>query len=114
MVSSDEARKAELDMSLLQRLFERPLYADKNAVIDYLRPSTHLRKNYRSHPGILMPPSALFYNDTLLPFATNGKVSWSGLPDSRLPIKIIGCESKEECIDEVRLSRNKIILQTKY
>ncbi|KAF9451324.1 P-loop containing nucleoside triphosphate hydrolase protein [Macrolepiota fuliginosa MF-IS2] len=100
IVSSDEARKAELDMSLLQRLFERPLYANEAATIEHFRPRAHLRKNYRSHPVILMPPSALFYNDTLVPFASNGKMSWSGLPDNRLPVRIIGCESEEECIDE--------------
>lgn len=88
-------------MSLLQRLFERPVYADESTTIQYFRPCAHLRNNYRSHPAILMPPSALFYSDSLVPFATNGKVSWSGLPESRLPVRIIGCESEEEGIDEV-------------
>ncbi|KXN83986.1 putative RNA helicase SDE3 [Leucoagaricus sp. SymC.cos] len=79
IVSSFEARKAELDMSLLQRLFERPPYSDINSTIKYYRPHAHLRKNYRSHPAILMPPSALFYSDTLVPCANNGRIVWSGL-----------------------------------
>lgn len=91
-------------MSLLQRLFERPLYAGEAAGIRHSRPCGHLRKNYRSHPVILMPPSALFYNDNLVPFAKNGMISWSGLPDNRLPIRILGCESEEEGVEEVRFS----------
>jgi superfamily I DNA and/or RNA helicase len=102
IVSSDEARKDELDLSLLQRLFERSLYTNEAATTEYFRPYAYLRRNYRSHPTILMPPSALFYNDTLLPCATNGRISWSNLPDQRLPVKIIGCAGDEECIDEVR------------
>lgn len=54
-----------------------------------------------SHPAILMPPSAIFYNDSLVPCAVNGSVSWSGLPNPRLPLLLIGNESKEECVDEV-------------
>jgi helicase MOV-10 len=102
IVSSDEARKDELDLSLLQRLFERPLYVNDVATTECFRPCAYLRRNYRSHPAILMPPSALFYNDTLLPCATNGRISWSNLPDQRLPVKIIGSAGDEECIDEVR------------
>ncbi|KAJ3554546.1 hypothetical protein NP233_g12400 [Leucocoprinus birnbaumii] len=83
IVSSPEARKAELDTSLLQRLFERPLYSDEQSTTPYYRPCTHLCKNYRSHPAILMPPSALFYNDSLVPFAKNGRVVWERLRGKR-------------------------------
>ncbi|KAJ3568151.1 hypothetical protein NP233_g5899 [Leucocoprinus birnbaumii] len=83
IVSSPEARKAELDTSLLQRLFERPLYSDEQSTTPYYRPCTHLCKNYRSHPAILMPPSALFYNDSLVPFAKNGRVVWERLRSKR-------------------------------
>ena len=49
-----------------------------------------------------MPPSAIFYNDTLQPFAKNGTVVWSGLPNPKLPLKVIGTDSSEESNDEVR------------
>ncbi|KAK7055393.1 P-loop containing nucleoside triphosphate hydrolase protein [Favolaschia claudopus] len=104
-VTSDAARDAELDVSLLQRLFDRPVYADfrEKPVLLFpprFQPSTTLVKNYRSHPAILMPPSTLFYNDCLVPCAVNGSIVWSGLPNPRLPLLFIGSESKEECVDE--------------
>ncbi|KAJ7855002.1 P-loop containing nucleoside triphosphate hydrolase protein [Mycena olivaceomarginata] len=97
-VTSDAARDAELDVSLLQRLFDRPVYAEK-AVPSRFRPYTNLVKKL-SHPAILMPPSSLFYDDALVPFAVNGTIAWSGLPNPRLPLLFIGSEAKEECIDE--------------
>ncbi|TFK37683.1 P-loop containing nucleoside triphosphate hydrolase protein [Crucibulum laeve] len=107
VVASENARNAELDVSLLERLSERSVYTSHS----YKRPSEppslqtwspfiHLVKNYRSHPAILMPPSALFYDDSLEPCAKNGIIQWSGLSNPRLPIKFIGNETKEECIDE--------------
>ncbi|KAF8172752.1 P-loop containing nucleoside triphosphate hydrolase protein [Mycena galopus ATCC 62051] len=92
-VTSDAARDAELDVSLLQRLFDRPVYASNPEQV-------LLSSNYRSHPGILMPPSALFYSDSLVPCAVNGTVVWSGLPNPHLPLLFIGSESTEECVDE--------------
>lgn len=50
-----------------------------------------------------MPPSAIFYNDSLEPCANNGVINWSGLPDPRLPLIFIGSEAKEDDVDEVRL-----------
>lgn len=103
IVASDEARSAELEVSLLERLFERPLYSTYVPEgPSPLRPwpYTKLVKNYRSHPAILMPPSAIFYNDTLQPYAQNGKISWSGLPNPRLPLKFIGTDALEKSTDE--------------
>ncbi|KAJ3505597.1 hypothetical protein NLJ89_g7334 [Agrocybe chaxingu] len=114
LISSDEARAAELEVSLLERLFERPLYSDfieatrkvsinghgRSTASQRLPPYTRLVKNYRSHPAILMPPSAIFYNDTLEPCAENGKVVWKGLSNPDLPLKFIGDESPEESSDE--------------
>ncbi|KDR78399.1 hypothetical protein GALMADRAFT_245562 [Galerina marginata CBS 339.88] len=107
IVASDEARSAEFEVSLLERLFERPLYAQSrqdsrllNGSSKRLPPYTTLVKNYRSHPVILMPPSAIFYNDTLEPCATNGKISWSGLAKPQLPLKFIGTDSVEKSNDE--------------
>ncbi|KAJ7075675.1 P-loop containing nucleoside triphosphate hydrolase protein [Mycena belliarum] len=98
-VTSDAARDAELDVSLLQRLFDLPVYAAHrgNHTLGTFRPHTNLSS---SHPAILMPPSAIFYEDSLVPCATNGTISWSGLPNPRLPLLFIGSESKEECVDE--------------
>ncbi|KAJ6520595.1 P-loop containing nucleoside triphosphate hydrolase protein [Mycena vulgaris] len=93
-VTSDAARDAELDVSLLERLSGRPVYAanTKAAALELTR--------FRPHPAILMPPSAIFYEDSLVPCAVNGTICWSGLPDPRLPLLFIGSESKEECVDE--------------
>ncbi|KAJ7730393.1 P-loop containing nucleoside triphosphate hydrolase protein [Mycena maculata] len=95
IVTSDAARDAELDVSLLQRLFDRPVYASHREESATFRPS-----NFRPHPAILMPPSAIFYDDSLVPCAVNGTIAWSGLPDPRLPLLFIGSESGEECVDE--------------
>ncbi|KAJ7270897.1 P-loop containing nucleoside triphosphate hydrolase protein [Mycena rebaudengoi] len=98
IVTSDAARDAGLDVSLLQRLYERPVYT-----VSPNPPFVHdllIQHFSLSHPAILMPPSAIFYNDSLVPCAVNGSVSWSGLPNPRLPLLLIGNESKEECVDE--------------
>ncbi|KAJ7619298.1 P-loop containing nucleoside triphosphate hydrolase protein [Roridomyces roridus] len=108
IVTSDAARDAELDVSLLQRLFDRPVYAShrergeesaKFRVTNF-RPYANLVRNYRSHPAILMPPSAIFYDDSLVPCATNGTIGWSGFSNPRLPLLFIGSDAKEECVDE--------------
>lgn len=58
-------------------------------------------QNYRSHPAILMPPSAMFYNDSLQPCASNGLISWAGLKNNKFPLTFLGCDTKEENLDEV-------------
>lgn len=99
IIFSDHCRSNNLDISLLERLFERPLYTNEQSSVH--RPFVNLVKNYRSHSAILMPPSALFYNDTLEPCAHgNGVVVWSGLPNVKIPLTFIGSTSLEECIDE--------------
>ncbi|KAK0476087.1 AAA domain-containing protein [Armillaria novae-zelandiae] len=99
IIFSDHCRSNDLDISLLERLFERPLYTNEQSSI--YKTFVNLVKNYRSHPAILMPPSALFYNDTLEPCARgNGDVVWSGLPNAKIPLTFIGSTSLEECIDE--------------
>lgn len=86
-------------VSLFERLFSRSLYADHPlsrrlaARSDFslepqgaamiVPPFSNLVRNYRSHPAILAVPSALYYNDTLIPEAprapVNGAVSsWIG------------------------------------
>lgn len=48
-----------------------------------------------------MPPSAIFYNDSLEPCAQNGRINWSGLANPDLPLVFIGNEGKEQSVDEV-------------
>lgn len=50
-----------------------------------------------------MPPSAIFYSDTLVPCATNGVLKWSGLPNSRIPLRFIGHKSDEDTNDHDRV-----------
>ncbi|KAJ8090463.1 adenylosuccinase ade13 [Marasmius tenuissimus] len=116
IIVSDAARKSELDVSLLERLFERPVYAEhpetRSKVVSptalewqhggppNFKPFVNLTKNYRSHPAILMPPSAMFYNDSLEPYATNGLISWAGLPNPSFPVKFIGSYTKEDSVNE--------------
>ncbi|KAF9265127.1 P-loop containing nucleoside triphosphate hydrolase protein [Marasmius fiardii PR-910] len=93
IIVSDIARQNELDVSLLERLLERPVYAE-HPEARYQAP------NYRSHPAILMPPSAMFYNDSLEPCAANGLISWAQLPNPSFPLKFIGSYTKEDSIHE--------------
>ncbi len=50
-----------------------------------------------------MPPSAIFYNDSLQPRAENGFISWSRLRDPDMPLKFVGDPSSEDTDDEVCL-----------
>lgn len=49
-----------------------------------------------------MPPSAIFYNESLEPCARNGVINWTELPNKRLPLAFIGNDTHEESVDEVR------------
>lgn len=130
-VTSSDARAAELDVSLLQRLFERPLYknhpssrqnmnsrlllvaADKrdlaenesHAASDLSPPLCNLVKNYRSHIGLLMVPSASFYNDTLQPCAPRSiqdtpMLRWPMLTSKSIPLLIWHVDGTEDMVDE--------------
>ncbi|KAG7087423.1 hypothetical protein E1B28_013391 [Marasmius oreades] len=116
IIVSDVARQNELDVSLLERLLERPVYAEhpearsqavhpitlewQNGGLPAFKPFVNLTKNYRSHPAILMPPSAMFYNDSLEPCAANGLIAWAQLPNPSFPLVFIGTNTKEDSIHE--------------
>ncbi|KAI9865686.1 MAG: hypothetical protein M1813_002144 [Trichoglossum hirsutum] len=91
------SRDKNLERSLFERLFDRPIYRDhplarkrakaqdwnpsaKSAVSMIRPPFANLFRNYRSHTAILAVPSALFYNDTLIPEATDtdSMADWTG------------------------------------
>ncbi|KAF3479919.1 uncharacterized protein GIQ15_06895 [Arthroderma uncinatum] len=110
-----------LSISLFERLFSRPCYADhplsrrnagpyKKLVQEMLpipRPAfTNLTRNYRSHPAILPVPSVLFYSDTLIPCATpvepDGPVpTW---PEWKSPYRwpvLFSCNTSLDNVEEV-------------
>lgn len=130
-VTSPEARAAELDVSLLQRLFERPLYknhpgsrqnlgprllgteastvdlaeASTINIKDLTSPLCNLMKNYRSHIGLLMVPSASFYNDTLQPCAPRSiqetpMLQWPLLTSRSIPLMLWHVDGTEDMVDE--------------
>ncbi|KAG0368984.1 hypothetical protein BGZ54_000680, partial [Gamsiella multidivaricata] len=108
----------ELQMSFLERLITtEPLYRDhpqsrqfarpkgkigtqtvKNKDTEYLEKTipcfANLVQNYRCHPKMLMMPSTMFYNDTLLASADEAKInSMLGcpiLPNPDCPIAFVG------------------------
>ncbi len=113
IITSERARTGELDLSLLERLSSRTIYiASKEGVdrrmrrLSLLQPITWLLNNYRSHPGILLLPSTLFYDDTLEPKAKAPLPSWPELPNSKLPVLIKGIEQPEDWVEEVGMSRS--------
>lgn len=97
IVSSAKARDAGLDDSMMDRLSRLELY-------DHRRKSTPafvgLVRNYRSHPGILLASSTMFYGDRLEPRAVLPPARWRGLPNPKLPIKIVGVEAAENWVEE--------------
>lgn len=87
------SNQAALRLSLFERLLNRPVYREyPTAQRGYRKISTvpsmpliqpafaKLVRNYRSHPAILTVPNALFYNDTLIPEASDveGLRQWTG------------------------------------
>jgi hypothetical protein len=102
IVTSSRARDHALDVSLMERLQERLIYDLKANVQSESVNIIRLVKNYRSHPGILLLPSTIFYDDALEPVADVPLSQWNGLPNKRLPMLIRGIEAAEGWIDEVR------------
>ena len=106
---------AAMQTSLFERLLDRPFYREHplarskqsggvmrpltQEMLPILRPAfTNLIRNYRSHVSILAIPSALFYNDTLEPEATNTNalLSWPGWRGRRWPVLFVSNTSPDE------------------
>ena len=84
-----------LNISLLERLINRPLYCrneDKFSDHGCYDPLlvTKLINNYRSHPAVLRLPSAVFYHDELVPCADvrmrESFCQWEKLPNKGFPV----------------------------
>jgi len=106
------ARRYGLDISLFERLLKRDVYADhpnarqniwKHFEGRWYRPAfVNLIRNYRSHKGILMMPSAMFYNSTLLDEARNttSLTSWKYLTNPKIPVLFVPCADEEMWIPD--------------
>ncbi|GAA98489.1 hypothetical protein E5Q_05175 [Mixia osmundae IAM 14324] len=117
-IDSEEARAHDFDQSLLERLSELPLYAEHPSARSKGTSRTgrsplpprpvhfaDLTRNYRSHPGLLMMPSALFYDNSLRAEAAEQikatpLLSWSGLSGSHIPLLFHGVDGEEDWVDE--------------
>ncbi|KWU42116.1 P-loop containing nucleoside triphosphate hydrolase protein [Rhodotorula sp. JG-1b] len=102
-IVSEEARNQDFDVSLLERLMDRPVYAEhpfarRNRARNpderwdiRTTPFVDLVRNYRSAPEILWLPSTLFYAETLVPCAARSVQqsslrAWPRLPNPGFPI----------------------------
>ena len=92
-----------LEISLLERLINRPLYCrneDKFSDHGCYDPLlvTKLINNYRSHPAVLKLPSAVFYHDELRPCADvrmrESLCQWEKLPNKGFPVLFHGLKVK--------------------
>ncbi|KAJ3409586.1 hypothetical protein HDV05_004330 [Chytridiales sp. JEL 0842] len=127
LLQSDFARSNGLAISYFERIISRPIYRDhpesRNApstnqklmeknlkedgkggesmiLGDCVAPFVNLVRNYRSHPAMLMVPSYISYNDTLIPFApqsiTHSLLGLSILPNPEIPIVFFGIEGVDD------------------
>lgn len=70
---SNVAAKLGYKISLMERLFNRPLYQRHPTTNKYnSKYITQLTQNYRSHKAILHAPNVLFYDETLEAKASDG------------------------------------------
>ncbi|KIV89830.1 hypothetical protein PV10_07200 [Exophiala mesophila] len=109
------AQRTGLEISLFQRLFNLPFYADHplsmanglkpltRKLLPIPRPAfTNLTRNYRSHSAILSVPSSLFYFDNLIPEFTPLSAittSWPGWRKPNWPVLFIQNSGPDEVDD---------------
>ena len=101
VLQSRVASSFGLNISLLERLINRPLYYRNEAKFsdhgcyDPLL-VTKLVNNYRSHPAVLKLPSAVFYHDELVPCANEcmreSLCHWEKLPKKGFPVVFHGVQ----------------------
>ena len=101
VLQSHVASSFGLNISLLERLINRPLYRRNEAKFsdhgcyDSLL-VTKLVNNYRSHPAVLKLPSAVFYHDELVPCANEcmreSLCHWEKLPKKGFPVVFHGVQ----------------------
>ena len=107
-------KSSTLHISLFERLSNLPFYAShplsrKNAKKTTLfkpamRPSfSDLTRNYRSHPAIIAVSSALFYNDSLIPEATdiNSLQTWPAWRGRCWPV-LFACNAGVDTCEDVQ------------
>jgi len=100
VVRSPHALKYGLDKSLLERLLGENMYEKDKTDLYNSRVITKLTHNYRSHPDILHPASALFYDNELVASADvalrESLIGWEELPNKKFPIIFHGIIGKDE------------------
>ncbi|XP_023327482.1 putative helicase MOV-10 isoform X3 [Eurytemora carolleeae] len=106
ILRSAHAKKYGLDVSLLERMMENPVYMPGADLQYNSRFITKLVKNFRSHPAILDLPSRLFYSNELVPAAdpvlVNSLVEFPGIPTrarGKFPLifhGVVGQDQREE------------------
>nr|XP_022302491.1 RNA helicase Mov10l1-like isoform X2 [Crassostrea virginica] len=104
VIRSKFAKSYDLDLSLLERLIDLPIYARDesrfadNGAYDPLL-VTKLVDNYRSHPAILTLTSKLFYYDELVERGdrelTHSLCQWSSLPRVGFPVIFHGVRGED-------------------
>ncbi len=122
-ITSHEARAQGLDLSLFERLLARKVYSNAlRAVRNHYKQTGRsqpngdahalrtaeslvcaLRRNYRAaNSALIAVPSALFYQDTLLPSAPTKRLvnEWHGLPNGDIPMLFENVVSPDVWVDE--------------
>ena len=116
VISSPIARDAGMAISLFDRLLRRPVYAHHplsrrnaykpliNKEQGWIRPAfVNLVRNYRSHAGILMMPSGMFYHSTLIAEVANRTTSltkWTKLRNPKIPVLFVPSTGEDSWIPD--------------